>query len=140
MAFVILCALIGIACAVLNGGVLLILAASVLLAVVGTLGAVLLHAPPWGIAAVVFGSVAVLQSAYTAAGLTLHLVLFGKLILPAPTAIGRHLGAQLEVPRTLPPELSVLVARLRASRTTSKSLAATKSPGQRGPGLLPSAG
>jgi hypothetical protein len=115
MAFVILCALIGIARAVLNSGALLILAASVLLAVVATLGAVLLHAPPWGIAAVVFGSVAVLQSAYTAAGLTLHLVRFGKLIPPAQTAIGRQLGAQLEVPRTLPSELSVLVARLKAS-------------------------
>jgi hypothetical protein len=115
MAFVILCTLIGVACAVLNRGVLLILAVSVVLAVIAAFGGLVLHAAPWGIAAVAFGSVAALQSSYTAVGLTLHLVRFGKLILPAQTAIGRQLSAQLEVPRNLPPELFAIVARLRAA-------------------------
>jgi hypothetical protein len=102
MAFVILCALIGITCAVLNRGALLILAASVLLAVVATLGAIFLRASPWGIAAAVVGSVTALQCAYAAAGLTPHLVRFGKLIPPAQMAIGGQLRAQVEVTRSLP--------------------------------------
>jgi hypothetical protein len=48
-------------------------------------------------------------------GLTLHLVQFGKVIPHLRTAIGGRLRAELEVPRGLTPELSVLVARLEAS-------------------------
>jgi hypothetical protein len=118
LAFVILCTLIGVACALLHRGVLLILAVSVLLAVVAVLGGLFLHSASWGIAAAVVGSVAASQSAYTAAGLTLHLIRFGKLILPAQTAIGRQLRAQLEVPRSLPPELFALVAQLRTHKTS----------------------
>jgi hypothetical protein len=115
MAFVILGAVIGASCALLRRRLLLILALSALLALVATLGGTILHADRWMIAAMVFGSVAALQLTYVAVGLMLHLVRFRKLIPPIQTAIGRRLRAELEVPRSLPPELSALVARLRAA-------------------------
>jgi hypothetical protein len=71
--------------------------------------------PSVGDAAQTLGYVAALQFVYVAVGLTLHLVRFGKLIPHAQTAIGDRLRAELEVPRGLTPELSVLVARLDLS-------------------------
>jgi hypothetical protein len=64
------------------------------------------------VVAQVCGSVIALQFVYVTVGLTLHLVRFGKLIPHVQTAIGDRLRAELEVPRGLTPELSVLVARL----------------------------
>jgi hypothetical protein len=113
MEFVILGAVIGASCSLLRRRVFLTVALSVLLAVVGTLGGTLLHIDPWMTAAVVFGSVAALQSVYVAVSLTFHFVRFRNLIPPIQTAIGHRLCAELEVPRSLPPELSALVAQLK---------------------------
>jgi hypothetical protein len=67
------------------------------------------------IAAQILGSITALQFVYVTVGLTLHLVRFGKLIPHVQTAIGDQLGAELEVPRGLTPELSVLMARLQSA-------------------------
>jgi acyl dehydratase len=113
MEFVILGAVLGASCALLRRRVFLTVALSALLAVIGMLGGTLLHIDPWMTAAVIFGSVAAMQSVYVAVSLTLHFVRFRKLMPPIQTAIGHRLRAELEVPRSLPPELSTLVAQLK---------------------------
>ena len=59
-----------------------------------------------------FASVAAPQVAFVAVGLTRHLVLAMRLIPHVQAAIGQQLRAQLEVPRSLSPELAALVAQL----------------------------
>ena len=54
--------------------------------------------------------VAAPQVAFVAVGLTRHLVLAMRLIPHVQAAIGQQLRAQLEVPRSLSPELAALVA------------------------------
>jgi hypothetical protein len=115
MAFVILAVVIGVSCALLRCRVLTMLVLSTLIAVVAILGGTILHAHPWMIAAGVFGSVTALQFMYVAVGLTLDLVRFRKLMPHVQTVIGRRLRAELEVPHSLPPELSALVAQLQAA-------------------------
>jgi hypothetical protein len=75
-------------------------------------GGITVHAHPWVIGVQALGSITALQFVYIAVGLTVHLVCFRKLIPHVQMAIGRRLRAELEVPRGVPPELSVLVARL----------------------------
>jgi hypothetical protein len=77
------------------------------------LSGIILHANPWVIATEVFGSIAASQFTYVAVSLTNHLVHSRGLIPQIQAAIGRQLSIQLEVPRSLPPELSALVARLQ---------------------------
>jgi hypothetical protein len=115
MAFIVVGIAIGASCALLRHRVFMMLALSALLAPVVALVGFGLHAHPWVIAAQILGSIAALQFVYVTVGLTLHLVRFGKLIPHVRTAIGDRLRAELEVPRGLTPELSVLVARLEAS-------------------------
>jgi hypothetical protein len=115
MAFIVVGVAIGAWCALLRHRVFMMLALSALLAPVVALICFGLHGHPWVIAAQTLGSVAALQFVYVAVGLTLHLVRFGRLIPGAQTAIGDRLRAELEVPRGLTPELSVLVSRLEAS-------------------------
>jgi hypothetical protein len=115
MAFIVVGVAIGASCALLRHRVFMMLALSALLGPVVVLIGFGLHAHPWLIAAQTLGSIAALQFVYVAVGLTLHLVRFGKLIPHVQTAIGVRLRAELEVPRGLTPELSVLVARLEAS-------------------------
>jgi hypothetical protein len=114
MAFIVVGIAIGALCALLRHRVFMMLALSALLGPVVALGFGL-HAHPWVIAAQTLGSITALQFVYVAVGLTLHLVRFGKLIPHVQTAVGDRLRAELEVPRGLTPELSVLVARLEAS-------------------------
>jgi hypothetical protein len=106
---------IGALCALFRYHGFLVVALSALLAPVVALGSIALHAPPWLVAAQVCGSVVALQFVYVSVGLTLHLVRFGKLIPHVQTAIGDRLRAELQVPRGLTPELSILVARLRSA-------------------------
>jgi hypothetical protein len=115
MAFIVVGIAIGASCALLRHRVFMMLALSALLAPVVALVGFGLHAHPWVIAAQTLGSITALQFVYVAVGLTLHLVRFGKLIPHVQTAIGDQLGAELEVPRGLTPELSVLMARLQSA-------------------------
>jgi hypothetical protein len=115
MAFIVVGIAIGASCALLRHRVFMMLALSALLGPVVALIGFGLHAHPWVIAAQTLGTIVALQFVYVAVGLTLHLVRFGKLMPHAQTAIGDRLRAELEAPRGLTPELSVLVERLVAS-------------------------
>jgi hypothetical protein len=81
---------------------------------------VLLAGPPegcseelsWSVVVAAIASFTGLQLAYYAAvGLILHFSRVKTTIPGMQAAIGQRLGAELEVPRTPPPELSALVAR-----------------------------
>ena len=67
---------------------------------------------PGVIAAEVFGSIAAPQFAFVAVSLTDHLIRSFRLIPQVQAAIGRQLRAELEAPRSLPPELDALVTQL----------------------------
>jgi hypothetical protein len=115
MAFIVVGIASGALCTLLRHRVFMMLALSVLLAPVVTLVGFALHAHPWVIAAQALGAITALQFTYVAVGLTLHLVRFGNLMPHVQTSIGDRPRAELEVPRGLTPELSVLVARLDLS-------------------------
>jgi hypothetical protein len=115
MTFIVVGIAIGASCALLRHRVFMMLAMSALLVPVVALIGFSLHAHLWVIAAQTIGAVTALQFMYVAVGLTLHLFRFGTLIPHVQTAIGNRLRAELEVPRGLTPELSVLVARLDVS-------------------------
>jgi hypothetical protein len=115
MAFVILGVVFGAFCALLRYGVLMMLALSALLAVGVVLGGIIFHTHIWAIAAEAVGSIAASQFTCVAVSLTRHLVHSRRLIPQVQAAIGQQLGAELEVPRSLPPELSALVAQLQAA-------------------------
>jgi hypothetical protein len=112
MAFLVLGIAIGASCASFRRRVATMLVLSAFLGAVAVLGGITVHAHPWVIAVQVLGSITALQFVYVAVGLTVHLVRLRKLIPHVQIAIGRRLRAELEVPRSVPPELSVLVARL----------------------------
>jgi hypothetical protein len=115
MALIVVGIAVGALCALLRHRVFMMLTLSALLAPVVALVGFGLHAHPWVIAAQTLGSITALQFAYVAVGLTMHLVRFGKLMPHVQTVIGDRLPAELEVPRGLTPELSVLVARLQSA-------------------------
>ncbi len=114
MTFVAAAIAIGALCALLRQRVFMMLALSALLVLAVALVGFDLHTRPWVIAAQIIGSITALQFTYIAIGLTLHLVRFRKLVPSVRAAIGAQLRAELEVPRGLTPELSILVARLRS--------------------------
>ena len=68
MAFVALGVVIGASCALLRRRVYMMLALTVLLAMVSALGGISLHNHPWVVVAQVFGSVIALQFVYAAVG------------------------------------------------------------------------
>jgi hypothetical protein len=113
MAFVVFGVAIGGLCALLRYRVLMMLAVSAFLAVGSVLGGIIFHAHPWAIVAEAFGSVVAFQFTYLAVSLSLHLDRSRRLIPQVRTAIGQRLRAELEVPRSMPPELSALVEQLR---------------------------
>jgi uncharacterized membrane protein len=84
----------------------------VLLAVGVVLTGIAFGTHPGVIAAEVFGSVAAPQFAFVAVSLTNHLVSSSRLMPQVQAAIGRQLRAELEAPRSLPPELDALVTQL----------------------------
>jgi hypothetical protein len=115
MAFVLFGVTIGALCAFHRCRVLMLLPLGGLLAVGAGLSGLVLHVHLGVIAAEVFGSIASSQFTYVAITLTQHLVRSRELTLQVQAAIGRQLPAELEVPRSLPPEISRLVARLQSA-------------------------
>ena len=67
---------------------------------------------PGVIVAEVFGSIAAPQFAFMAVSLADHYIRSTRLIPYVQVAIGRQLRTELEVPRSLPPELAALVTQL----------------------------
>jgi hypothetical protein len=113
MAFVIFGVAIGALCAVLRYPVLMMLPLGGLLAIGVVLNGIIVHAHLGVIATEVFGSIAASEFAYASVSLTHHLVRSKEMMLQAQVAIGQELRAQLEVPRSLPSELSLLMAQLQ---------------------------
>jgi hypothetical protein len=113
MAFVLLSVAIGALCAFFRYRALIMLPVGALLTVGAVFSGVIFHAHPWVIATEVFGSIAASQFTYVAVSLTHHLVRSRGLIPQIQAAIGQQLATQLELPRSLPPELSALVAQLQ---------------------------
>ena len=64
------------------------------------------------IALEVFGTIAASQLAFVAVSLTHYRVRSTRLIPHVQAAIGKELRTELEVQRSVPPKLAVLVARL----------------------------
>jgi hypothetical protein len=108
MAFVISGVAIGALCAFFRHRALIMLPVGALLTVGAVVSGVIFHAHPWVIATEVFGSIAASQFTYVAVSLTHHLVRSRGLMIADPSS-NRQLSAQLEAPRSLPPELSALV-------------------------------
>jgi hypothetical protein len=115
MAFLVLGIVIGASCALFRRRVATMLAGSTLLGAVVVLSGVTAHVSAWVIVAEAVGAITVLQFVYVAVGLTVHFVRFRKLIPHIQISIGRRLRAELEIPRSLPSELSALIGRLEAS-------------------------
>jgi hypothetical protein len=113
MAFIIFGVAIGALCALLRYPVLVMVPLSGLLAAAAVLNGIVTHAYPGVIAIAVFGSIAASQLMHISVGLTHHLVRSRKLMLEVQAAIGQELRTELEVPRSLPPELSALITRLQ---------------------------
>jgi hypothetical protein len=112
MAFVVFGVAVGGLSALFRCRVFMMIALSALLAVGTVLTGIIFHTHPWVIVADTVGAIVALQFTYVAASLTHHLVHSRRLIPQVQTAIGGRLGAELEAPRSLPPELSALVAQL----------------------------
>ena len=115
MAFIILGVAIGALCVFFRYPILMTLGLGGLLAAGAGLSGIALHIHPGLIAAEVFGSIAASQLTYVAIGLTQHLVHSRKLTLQVQAAIAQQLPTELEVPRSLPPEISRLVSQLRSA-------------------------
>jgi hypothetical protein len=108
--------LAGALCGVLCFRVFVIFPIAVILILLGSAIGVTVHAYLWTILAEIVGSIAALQMAYAAVSLSLDWsASSGDVPSFIRAAIGRQLRAELEAPRDLPPELSMLVARLRAN-------------------------
>ena len=112
MAFVIFGVAIGALCAILRYPVLMMLPLGGLLIGGAALNGIIVHAHPMVIATEVFGCIAASQFAYASVSLTRHLVRSKEMMLQAQAAIGQELRAQLQVPRSMPSELSALISRL----------------------------
>jgi hypothetical protein len=112
MVFVVFGVAIGGLCALLRHRVLMMIVLSALLAVGAALAGTIFHTHPWVIVTEAVGSIVALQFTYVAVSLTHHVVRSRTLIPQVQAAIGEQLGGELEAPRSLPPELSRLIARL----------------------------
>ena len=116
MMFVVLGVAAGVLCAFLRYPFFSLAAVGALLATGAVLAGIVLRAHPELIAVEVFGCIAVPQFAFVAVSLTDHLVRRTirrrRLIPQVRAAIGQQLRTELEMPRSLPPELATLVTQL----------------------------
>lgn len=103
MVFLISGIAIGALCAPFRYRIFMTIAFSALLAVGAVLAGIILHTNPWAVVA---------EAAGSTVGVTHDLIYSRRLLPQVQTAIGEQLGLELEVPRRLPPKLSVLVGRL----------------------------
>jgi hypothetical protein len=113
MAFVVLGALVGIACALRRYAVFVLLPASALLAASTLLSGAAFHNHSGVIVVEVLAAVAALQFAYIAVRLIYSRARSIGLTRQTQTAIGQQLNVYLELPQRLSPELFALVARLK---------------------------
>ena len=102
----------GAVCALLRYPFVPLLPASVLLGTGAVLTGIALGTHPGVIALEVFGTIAASQLAFVAVSLTHYRVRSIRLIPHVQAGIGKELRTELEVPRSVPPKLAVLVARL----------------------------
>jgi hypothetical protein len=107
----------GIGCAFVRHPVLFLIALCPLLAGLALVGLILFGTPPGVMVAEAFGSIATSQVTFVAAGLAhlgfkRYLARSSKLIPQVQTAIGQQLRDELDVPRTLSPDLARLVSQL----------------------------
>jgi hypothetical protein len=112
MMFVVLGIAAGVLCAFFRYPFISLAAIGALLATGAVLAGIVLRAHPGVIAVEVFGSIAASQFAFVAVSLTDHLIRRTRLIPQVRAAIRQQLRAELEVPRSLPPELATLVTQL----------------------------
>ena len=102
----------GVLCALLRYPFFPLLPASALLALAALLIEVALRTHPGVIALEVFGTVAASQLAFVAVSLAHYRVRSARLIPHVQAVIGKELRIELEVPRSVPPTLAVLIGRL----------------------------
>ena len=102
----------GVLCALLRYPFFPLLPASALLATGAVSTGIALGTHPGVTALEVFGTIAASQLAFVAVSLTHYRVRSTRLIPHVQAAIGKELRTELEVPRSVPPKLAVLVARL----------------------------
>jgi hypothetical protein len=109
----ILCSVaVGALCAPLRRGVHVTLAVSALMFAGATVGGVIFHDHLWMVVAQSFGFIIALQCTYVAVGLMIQYFRLRALIPQMSASIGQNLKTELEIPRSLPLELSLLVAQL----------------------------
>ena len=104
-----------------------LLPASALLATGAVLTGIALGTHPGVTALEVFGTIAAPQLVFVAVSLTHYRVRSTRLIPHVQAAIGKELRTELEVPRSVPPKLAVLVARLDHPRFLRPRLGQQKS-------------
>jgi hypothetical protein len=112
MAIFILGIFVGAVCALFRLRVFAVVPLSIIFAMCSIVSGIIAHAYPWTIAVAVLGSLGAVQLPYAAVGLIFNFVRLRAVVPEMQSAIGQKLRAELEVPHTLTPELSSLVARL----------------------------
>jgi hypothetical protein len=120
MTFAIFGAAMGALCAVRYRQVFFLLLLSTMLAAGIAISEFIRHDHSWLIVTKAVIAVSAMQLIYVLIALSLHLFRSTRSMLPfVQAAIGKQLCAELEVPYSLPLELSVLVAQLRAMAKSS---------------------
>jgi hypothetical protein len=113
--FIILGAVTGASLALLRYTALQLVPVSALFAIASPMVGTAFGLHPEVIAADALASIAALQFSFVAVSLTNHVNRSAMQIPEMQAAIGHQLRSELEVPRSLPPKIGVLVTRLAAA-------------------------